>query len=143
MQSELKQLKDAKLKLDTSTKKGNKDKSKGKGKGKNKEEQKKDSKKPDDSWKLVSPKGSGPHTKQHSGCTYYWCKNHRQGKGKWVLHKLEDCNNKPTSNSNPVVNSATTPDTNNSNSITPTPGTTFAAAAAAAAIQALNDSDSD
>jgi hypothetical protein len=143
MQSELKQLKDAKLKLNTNSKKGNIDKGKGKGKSKGKDDQKKDAKKQDDSWKTISPTGPGPHTKQHSGRTYYWCKNHRQGKGKWVLHKLEECKNKPNSTPTPVANSAMASEPAPSSTPAPTPGTSFAATAAATAIQALNDSDSN
>ena len=29
-----------------------------------------------------------------NGQTYYWCTNHNQGAGMWVLHKPEDCRNK-------------------------------------------------
>jgi hypothetical protein len=103
----------------------------------------KDAKKQDDNWKTISPSGPGPHTKQHSGRTYYWCKNHHQGKGKWVLHKLEECKNKPNSTPTPVANSAMTSEPAQSSTPAPAPGTSFAAAAAAAAIQALNDSDSN
>jgi hypothetical protein len=147
MQSELKQLKDSKLQLDTNKGKGkgkDKEKGKGKGKGKSKKSNNQDNSK-NDAWKEKAPRNGANLTKTHDGKTYYWYKNHRDGKGKWVLHKLEDCRNKPsTPSTRPVANAASTTDSAPSTPTpTVTPNTTFAAAAAAAAIQALNDSESD
>ena len=45
----------------------------------------------DAEWKMTNSKGL--KTQQRNGKTYYWCLHHNDGKGKWVLHKLEDCKN--------------------------------------------------
>jgi len=45
-----------------------------------------------DTWKTKNP--SNKATEEKFGKTYHWCKHHNQGKGMWVLHKLEDCKNR-------------------------------------------------
>ena len=42
-----------------------------------------------------------------NGITYRWCTHHRQGKGLWVTHTLEDCKNKKRDDSSSNSNSAT------------------------------------
>lgn len=65
----------------------------------NKSEEKKDDEgtnrrsRPDPQWKMENP--DGLTTLKKNGKTYYWCLNHNHGKGKWVLHKVEDCRNGP------------------------------------------------
>ena len=44
-------------------------------------------------WKSSNP--DGLIVLKKNGKIYYWCLNHNQGKGKWVLHKIEDCRNGP------------------------------------------------
>jgi hypothetical protein len=46
----------------------------------------------DDSWKLV-PNKDGSKTLERDGKIFNWCPNHAKS-GKWVIHKLEDCNSK-------------------------------------------------
>ena len=44
-------------------------------------------------WKLEN---SGKDKKlKKQGKTYYWCKQHKNDKGTWVLHKPEQCRNTP------------------------------------------------
>ena len=46
-------------------------------------------------WKNKNP---GEKSKMNKdGKTYYWCTNHNQGAGMWVLHKPEDCRNRDDS----------------------------------------------
>ena len=44
-------------------------------------------------WKLENSKQEKKTKKQ--GKTYYWCPRHNNDKGMWVLHKPEECRNKP------------------------------------------------
>ena len=49
-------------------------------------------------WKDVKPSGNetkvdGHPTKKKDDKLYYWCLNHNDGKGKWVLHHPNECNN--------------------------------------------------
>lgn len=140
LQSEVKGLKDFNLKIDTGKKRG-----KGKDKGKSQGNSSKTDKKNDSNsksnegyeWKEKAPQSGAAHTKKKDGKTYHWCPNHRNGKGKWVLHTISECRNKKSQSqgattANPAVQ---TEDTQ------VTPSTTFAAAAASAAIQALNSDD--
>ena len=46
-------------------------------------------------WKLENPKKEKKLKKQ--GKTYYWCPRHNNDKGMWVLHKPDQCRNKPRS----------------------------------------------
>jgi hypothetical protein len=142
MQSEIKQLKDSKLKLQ---KKGNKNSNKNSNKNKKKNEPKTESSKY--AWKDKAPKSGGPKTKQWSGKTYHWCTNHNDGKGKWVLHKPSECNLRSGASQGTTQHqaaAATADDADSSitsaSSRTRT-GTTFAAAAAAAAIRELEDDE--
>jgi hypothetical protein len=136
MQSELKSLKDKNLKVDT-TRKKKQERNKRNGPNKNKRGQERGGHKSYE-WKDKEPKAGSPHTIKRDGKTYYWCPNH--GEGKWVLHKLSECQNKTSIPSAPVANAAaSTPDTSTQN--TPVPGTTFAAAATAVAIHALNSDE--
>ena len=48
----------------------------------------------DDAWKTVKPKPGEACTKQVKSKTYHWCKNHKE-EGMWVIHRPEDCKNKP------------------------------------------------
>ena len=47
-----------------------------------------------DDWKVIKPKPGEACTKQVKNKTYHWCKNHKE-EGMWVIHRLEDCRNKP------------------------------------------------
>lgn len=74
----------------TTQKKGDKPQTKGSNKPK--------STKSKVAWKLIPPKGfetkvDGFPTKQMNNQTYFWCPNHEDGKGKWVVHNPKDCNN--------------------------------------------------
>ena len=115
MQSELKQLKDKNLVVDTSggkTKKKNQKKktSSKKNKQSNHLSKSKEQKDKDNAWKL-SREGNAK-SKKVNGKTYYWCTNHNNGKGMWTLHQPSECNNSSTSTttsgSTTVANSATT-----------------------------------
>ena len=44
-------------------------------------------------WKLENPDKAKKIKKQ--GKTYYWCPRHNDEKGMWVLHKPDQCRNKP------------------------------------------------
>ena len=48
----------------------------------------------DDVWKTIKPKPGEASTKQVKNKTYHWCKNHKE-EGMWVIHRPEDCRNKP------------------------------------------------
>ena len=48
----------------------------------------------DDIWKTIKPKPGEASTKQVKNKTYHWCKNHKE-EGMWVIHRPEDCRNKP------------------------------------------------
>ena len=48
----------------------------------------------DDTWKIIKPKPGEACTKQVKNKTYHWCKNHKE-EGMWVIHRPEDCRNKP------------------------------------------------
>ena len=139
MQSEIKELKDGKLKLQ---KQGGRNNS-----NKNKKTKKKEKKAGDDkyAWKNKPPKEGAPTTRQWGGKTYHWCTHHNDGKGKWVLHKPSECNHRPGNGSNTVQHQAApaTADDASSSAASSTSqvrqGTTFAAAAAA--IRELNDDE--
>ena len=51
----------------------------------------------DDTWKTIKPKPGEASTKQVKNKTYHWCKNHKE-EGMWVIHRPEDCRNKPKQN---------------------------------------------
>ena len=139
MQSEIKELKDTKLKLQ---KQGGKNNS-----NKNKKIKKKEKKSEVDkyAWKDKPPKDGAPNTRQWGGKTYHWCLNHNAGKGKWVLHKPSECKLRPGNSAGSTQHqaaAATNDDAASSTSSSASqirPGTTFAAAAAA--IRELNDDE--
>ena len=118
MQTELKSLKDSNLKLDTRKKKdkgngrGKHPREKGSGKKKTGSNQRDSDPKDAYAWKLVAPQSGQPTTKQWKGKTYHFCPNHNEGKGKWVLHTLAECNNTSSvsaATTTAVANSATIP----------------------------------
>ena len=137
MQSEIKQLKDSKLKLQ---KKGSKKEST-KSSNKNKQSKKKESKSEDSkyAWKDKGPKAGAPTTRQWNNKTYHWCLNHNGGKGKWVLHKPSECNLNAGSTSGSTQHQAAAATADEADSSVASgssrtrPGTSFAAAAAASA----------
>ena len=135
MKAELSQLKDGKLKVDTSKKqkkgKKNDDKSKDKA-GKGAKKEKKKHKETD--WKLKGPKPGEPKTKVVNGKTYNWCPYHNDNKGKWVIHKVSECTFNPQNATNAQANQA-------SAEAASSPNTTFAAANMAVA--ALDSSSDD
>ena len=47
-------------------------------------------------WKLENPKNKSKINKNDK--TYFWCKNHNNDKGMWVLHSPDQCRNKAKSN---------------------------------------------
>ncbi|KAL7566514.1 hypothetical protein ACA910_006424 [Epithemia clementina (nom. ined.)] len=78
-------------KTDTTKKSGKSPKKKGKGNNKF-------------AWKMVVLTGSevkidGFPFKTVDEKVYYWCRNHEEGKDKWVLHHPGQCKNEPGSNS--------------------------------------------
>lgn len=48
-------------------------------------------------WVYKAPT-DGKKSKVVEGKTYYWCKNHNDGKGMWVRHSPDQCRAKPSSN---------------------------------------------
>ena len=48
----------------------------------------------DDAWKIIKPKPGEASTKQVRNKMYHWCKTHKE-EGMWVIHRPEDCKNKP------------------------------------------------
>lgn len=117
MQSELKELKDKNLVVDTSSSNKTKKKhQKKKTSSKKKKQEAKESGKSkqqrdkDNAWKLT--RDGNEKSKKVNGKTYYWCTNHNDGKGMWTLHKPSECNNASsppaTSGSTAVANAATT-----------------------------------
>ena len=139
MQSEIKELKDKKLKLQ---KQGGKNNSKKNQRIKKKE---KNSEADKFAWKDKPPKEGAALTRQWGGKTYHWCINHNAGKGKWVLHKPSECNlrqGNTIGQSQHQAAAATADDTSTSvasGTSQARPGTTFAAAAAA--IRELNSDE--
>lgn len=100
MKAQLEELSDKRLKL--STQSGNNEKTKELKKKlknlKNELKKKKKGKGADSNdgkwaWKNKNPDNKKKMSK--NGKTYYWCPYHNDDAGMWVLHKPENCNNKP------------------------------------------------
>ena len=53
-------------------------------------------------WKNKNP--SNKKTLRKVSKLYYWCINHNDGKGMWVLHKPSECNNKPSEDNDDANN---------------------------------------
>ena len=139
MKAELSELKDNNLQLDSKPAEKKKKKKK-KDAANKKTNDDKPKERMNNDWKLLKPKPGKPKTKKVKGKSYNWCPYHENGNGKWVIHKVSECNLNPR-NQNAHANQATVPTTSS-----PSPHTTFvdhSTAAAAAAIAALDSSDEE
>ena len=87
MQAKFDEIKDNRLKLDTSTKSKKK-------KGKDYKKDKTSRAGDEANWAWKNKNNSNLPTLNKLGKKYYWCKHHNQGQGMWVLHKPENCKNK-------------------------------------------------
>lgn len=137
MKAELTELKDKNLKLAVGRTKG--DKTKKKKKLSKRDNESNDAPVKPTDWKLKPPKDNEPQSKQVNSKTYNWCPFHNDNKGKWVIHKLEDCNLNPANLSSPQAHQSDAGDSVSEAMNTPSPHTTYAAAAMAA----LDSSDDD
>lgn len=94
------------------------------------------------SWKTKAPSSKESKERVHEGKTYYWCKNHRQGNGLWVLHKPVDCRNASNSKTNNEKRGDKDRDSSSSSSESSDYGKTEPKASVTAALALLEEEDS-